>query len=495
MKRSKFSLSHYHQTTFDMGELVPIGLVPACPGDSFKHHTSMLTRAVAMLAPVMHKLNLHIHHWFVPMRLVWVDWEDFITGGSTGNAAPVFPTITFASVAKGSLANYLGVPVSATPVTVSALPFRMFNMIWNEKYRDQDIQTARVISTASGADTTTDTTLPYVCWDKDFFTTSRPWTQLGSAVTIPLTGNAPVERVPGNTNTALLRDAATGNLSGTFQLASSAGDLVPNGAPSTKLQLDPNGTMRANLSSVSGVALSDLRTAAGVQRFRENNAAFGYRYSDFLNYRFGISKQDARLQEPEYLGGGRQVMQFSEVIQTAQGSDPVGTLRGHGIGAIRTNAYRAFIPEHGYILSLAFLRPQPIYANALQKHWSLNLKEQWPTKELEAIGRQPIYNREIYVNHSTPSGVFGYQNQYENWRRMHSRLSGDFADLGAGFFGSWTMARFFTSDVALNNTFLQCNPSKRNFASTSTDAFLAMANHKIAVRRFLNKDGSYTAIK
>ena len=199
MKRNKFSLSHYKLLSCDMGELVPIGLTEVLPGDTIQQATSTLVRVSPLLAPVMHPVHIRIHHWFVPHRLVWEDWEDFITGGPDGMDASAFPTIITTYSAGppatgtgvvGGLADYMGVP-PYIPQEVSALPFRAYALIWNEWYRDQDLQTPLVIDKGSGPDTTTNMTLQNVDWEKDCFTSARPWTQKGPEVTIPLVGDAP----------------------------------------------------------------------------------------------------------------------------------------------------------------------------------------------------------------------------------------------------------------------------------------------------------------
>ena len=184
MKRAKFNLSHYKLLTFDQGELVPCSLVEVLPGDTFQMASSALIRVTPLLAPVMHPVQVRIHHWFVPHRLVWDDWEKFITGGPDGFDASVFPTVDFASnePAVGSLGDYLGVPATAAGPVVSALPFRGYALIWNEWYRDQDLQTELVIDKTSGPDTTTSLILQNVAWEKDYFTSARPWIQKGPEV-------------------------------------------------------------------------------------------------------------------------------------------------------------------------------------------------------------------------------------------------------------------------------------------------------------------------
>ena len=195
MRRNKFNLSHTKLLTCNQGELVPCGITEVLPGDSFQHNASVLVRTNPLLAPVMHPVNTRVHHWFVPTRLLWDDWEKFITGGPDGFDDSVYPTLNVgvAGAAIGSLADYLGVPTGVNNLIVSALPFRAYSLIWNEFYRDQDLQTALTISKASGPDTTTNIQLQNVAWEKDYFTTARPWTQKGPEITIPLGTTAPVQ--------------------------------------------------------------------------------------------------------------------------------------------------------------------------------------------------------------------------------------------------------------------------------------------------------------
>lgn len=209
MKRSKFNLSHTKLLSCDTGELIPCGLLEVLPGDTIQHGMSVLVRASPLLAPIMHKVDCKVHHWFVPHRLTFDGWEDFITGGSDGEDDTVFPTMTVDNddVAVGDLLDYLGVP-PLTAATFSALPARAYGLVFNEYYRDQDLDTPVVVSTAAGADTTTSKVLQRVRWAKDYFTAARPWEQKGPSITLPLGTTAPVK----NDGTAAIgvMDAAGG---------------------------------------------------------------------------------------------------------------------------------------------------------------------------------------------------------------------------------------------------------------------------------------------
>lgn len=485
MKRAKFSLSNYKLFSCDMGELVPCGITEVLPGDTIQQSTSALIRCSPLLAPVMHPVHCRIHHWFVPHRLVWDDWEDFITGGPDGMDASVFPTITIgggSGAAVGSLADYLGVPTGVNNIEVSALPFRGYALIWNEWYRDQDLQTVLTVDTTSGADTTTNTTLQNCDWEKDYFTSARPWEQKGPSITIPLGTSAPVGGIgftgsPAMSNPATVRDG-TGLTSYTNSVNAGAG-LQIRATTATPASTVPS--VFADLTNASAITVTALREAMSLQRFEEARARYGSRYVEYLRY-LGVRSSDARLQRPEYLGGGRQTIQFSEVLQTAEGTDPVGELRGHGIGALRSNRYRRFIEEHGYIFTVMSIRPRTMYAQGLFRHWNRRTKEDFWQQELQHIGQQEVLNKEVYAAHASPDGVFGYQDRYDEYRRTESSIAGEFRTTTLDY---WHMARIFGSDPALNASFVSCVPTERTFAVPSQDVIYVQANHSIQARRMV----------
>lgn len=491
MKRDKFSLSHYKLLSCNQGQLVPIGLTEVLPGDTIQQATSLLVRVSPLLAPVMHPVHVRIHHWFVPHRLVWDDWEDFITGGPDGDDASVFPTITFGGgtgAAVGSLADYMGVTPSVNNLTVSALPFRAYALIFNEWYRDQDLVNPLVVSTASGADTTTSVAIQNVAWEKDYFTSARPWAQKGPDITLPLGTMAPVNSTNtdirfsvSGTNRSLTGDAAT---QGAFW-----SDVTAAVAARFSTTANSSG-LYADLSAATAASINDLREAFALQRYEENRARYGSRYTEYLAF-LGVRSSDARLQRPEYLGGGKQVIQFSEVLQTAPTTDGddevgVGNLKGHGIGAVRSNRYRRFFEEHGYILSFVSVKPKTMYAQALHRTWNRRIKEDFFQKELQHIGQQEILNKEIYAAHATPDGTFGYQDRYDEYRRAESSIAGDFRTT----LNYWHMARIFASDPALNASFITSDPTTRINAVPSEDTLWIMANHSIQARRLLARSGN-----
>lgn len=494
MKRSKFSLSHYRFQSLNMGDLVPCGLIEVLPGDTFQHATNMLVRVSPLVAPVMHPVHARIHHWYVPHRLVWEDWESFITGGEDGMDASVFPTMTLGNSAQvvGSLSDYLGLPQVDGQV-VSALPFRGYALIWNEWYRDQDLQEKVPIDIASGSDSTTNKNLLQVAWEKDYFTTARPWTQKGPQVTIPLSGNAPIIGlgiVEGSAPTA-----GPKNVVETDRTTSYPNYYQDQPNPTLVARANASGVdaapyIRADLDGVSAVAINDLRLAFALQRYEEARARYGSRYVEYLRY-LGVRSSDARLQRPEYLGGGKQTIQFSEVLQTAPttaGEDSgVGNLKGHGIGALRSNRYRRFFEEHGYVFSFMSVKPRTVYSQSLNRTWLRRVKEDFYQKELAHIGQQEIHNREVYAAHTVPDGVFGYQDRYDEYRRQESSVAGEFRDT----LNYWHMAREFAADPVLNESFIKANPTNRVFADqTGSHTLYVMASHSIQARRIIAATGA-----
>lgn len=493
MKRSKFSLSNYKLLSCDMGELVPCGLTEVLPGDSIQQATSALIRCSPLLAPVMHPVHVRIHHWFVPHRLTWEDWEDFITGGPDGMDTSVFPTITFGGgtgAAIGSLADYLGIPTGVNNLVASALPLRAYGLIYNEWYRDQDLQSELVVDVGSGPDTTTNTALQNCAWEKDYFTAARPWEQKGPAITIPLGTTAPVKGIG-------LVDGVT--VSETDRTVRESGALTSTTVydRTVNLSTDNNyarivgaggttgsGTglnVYADLTGASAITINALREAMALQRYEEARARYGSRYTEYLRY-LGVRSSDARLQRPEYLGGGSQVIQFSEVLQTAEGTNPVGELRGHGISAARTNRYRRYFEEHGYVISLISARPKTIYQQGLHRTWNRRTKEDFWQEELQHIGQQEVLNKEIYAAHSNPDGTFGFTDRYAEYRETESTVAGEFKDTALNF---WHMGRIFSGDPALNSSFVTCVPPERSFAVPSEDVLYIMCKHSIQARRLV----------
>lgn len=497
MKRNKHSLSFYRLLSADLGALVPIGWFEVLPGDTVQHSASALVRAAPLLSPVMHPLVVRIHHWYVPNRLMWSGWEDFITGGPTGTDVSAPPTKTLNSAATvGSLADHLGVPTGVNGLKFSSFPVRAYYRIWNEWYRDQDLEASIFEGTTqTGGDAVFAGTnaLQQISWEKDYFTSSRPWEQKGPQVTLPLGTSAPIRGLgvqDGVTPASLAtyRDSTGALMTGQFGVgltATSAFRTQNSGV--TGPSNTPNIT--ADLTLATAASVNQIRQAMAIQRFEEARARYGSRYVEYLRY-LGVRSSDGRLQRPEYLGGGKQVISFSEVVQSGPSASPdqanvVGALKGHGIGALRSNRYRRFIEEHGIVISLLSVRPKTIYMNGLDRKFNRLVKEDYWQKELEHIGQQAVKNKEVYAAHATPDGTFGYQDRYDEYRRSESGVAGEFRSV----LNYWHMARDFGSTPALNASFVSCVPTLRTFASSSTDPLYVMVNHSIQARRLVARSG------
>lgn len=473
MKRTKHNLSHYKMFSADMGRLIPISCYEILPGDSVQQNSVAFIRAAPMLAPPMSPVHARIHHFFVPCRLLWDGFEDFITGGAQGTPVPAFPTIVSSGdedwTATKTLSDYLGVPPATTSTTVSALPFRAYNLIWNEYYRDQDLQTEVAISKGNGSDTTTSVDIQNCCWEKDYFTVARPWEQKGPQVTIPLQGLANV-----GTSTTF---GQTGDFVG---ITTSRGIRSTAGG-----DLGVSQALVAHLASgTSGVNISLMREALALQRWEEARAMWGSRYTEYLAY-LGVRSSDARLQRPEYLGGGSTVLQFSEVLQTGTGTTPVGTLRGHGIASMRSNRFRRYFEEHGFVFTLLSVKPRTLYNNIVPRMFYRFNRDEWFTKEFELVGAQEIYNREVYRETVNPTGIFGYVDRFQDYRSIPHTIAGDYRTT----LDFWHFARMFGSAPALNADFVKCVPPERPFAVPSEDVLWIMARNSVVARRMVGPSG------
>jgi len=472
-----------------MGQLIPLAWYEALPGDTIQHATSALIRVAPLLAPVMHPVRVRMHHWFVPLRLIWEDFEDFITGGPDGNYTAVPPKRSQSAVTLGDLAHHLGVPFNSYSPNLewSALPERAYALIFNEHYRDQDLVSELTVDTSSGTDSTTPIVVQKCAWEKDYFTTARPWEQKGDEITISIGDSAPVTGIAARTQNygaygSTLYDSTGASPSyATSKLIDNGTDMrfeVEEGASGY-----PN--IQADLSAAEGVSINELRLALAMQRYQEARAQYGSRYVEYLRY-LGVRSSDARLQNPEYLGGGRQIIQFSEVLNSADaGGDVVGTMRGHGIAAMRSNRFRRFFEEHGIVMTILSVIPKSIYTTSLHKGFSRVTKEDYFQKELQFIGDQAVLNKEIQTDHSSREDVFGYQHRYDNYRSIPSTIAGEFANT----LDYWHYAREFAGDVALNSSFVTSTPTKRVNAAPASDCLYIMANHSIQARRMLAKYG------
>lgn len=492
-KRSKFNLGHTHLTSMKMGYLVPVMCQECLPGDTWQGDTKLFLRMAPLLAPVMHRLNITISTFFVPTRIIWDDFESFITGGPNGTDDSVPPTVSITPTV-GSLADHLGLPLTENAITVSALPFRAMSLIWNDRYRDQDLQDPVEFSTESGPDDTTPTELFRAAWGKDYFTTARPSPQKGPQLVLPIGEYAPVEYFRNPLEASKVVAHATGQPT-TIDHAlwtSNNGILYPEENTGIALDIDPRGNYRVDLSQATGVDINLLRQYLAMQTMNERRSLFGSRYEDLLHY-WNLPTQDSRLQLPEIISNHNSLVQFSEVLQTSQsltGTDTgVGSMAGHGVGASRSGRWRYFCYEHGYIMTFLTVRPQAVYTQGIERMWSRETRYDYWNPEYQHIGQRPVLSQEVYADGTeADKEVFGYQNQYDEYRRAKNYVSGEFKTT----LDYWHMARVFENRPSLNGEFITADPTDRIFQLSETlgDQLYVMVNNDIICKRLVDRQGN-----
>lgn len=495
LPRNRHSLSHYRLATHDMGYLVPVAALEVLPGDKFFHASRVLMRVQPLLKPVMHPVEVRLHHWFVPNRLLWDDWDDFIT---RKDPELTIPTIDFTTASDPHpLVDHLGVPPTANQ-TLNALPIRAYNAIWNHAYRDQDLIDEVDLD---------DLELKRIAWKKDYFTTARLEPQQGdAAIDIPFSaGQAPVRGIGfGNVDAGVTVDWDVN--SGADDVHESGGiDTVPantdgnrwarnSAAADVVLRQHATATAYPNVyadlsNATAGININEFRQAMAQQRYLEHRNRYGSRHEDYLRF-LGINPSDARLQNPEYLGGGKNTISFSEVLSTADsGSASVGDLSGHGISALSTRKYRRFFEESGIVLSLLSVRPETIYMQQLHRMWLRRTVFDFWQKELEMMGPQEIFTKELYGLHANSTDVFGYNGRHDEYRHHPSYVSGSFRDGGTE--EDWHLGRDFSSSPSLNQSFLDCIPTDRIYADTATPELYSMISHNITAIRAVSKVAKY----
>lgn len=501
--RNSFDLSHSKKFSMNMGTLTPFLTQEVVPGDSFNITQEQMIRMAPMVAPVMDKVRVDTHFFFVPNRLLWEGWEDFITQPENPlNPAPFFQLPINQPVENGSLMDYLGYPTGQTyQRKFNPFPIAGYRKIYNEYYRDQNLQSELDTDLIDGLNAKVTATTGFDIWNtpqlqqslykrawaKDYFTSALPFPQKGQAVTIGLAGTAPI-----------LYDSSGGrtsyeNENGTFSTLPPSAQFADGGDGTLKLvdigkatAINTNNAsqLKADLSNATAITINDLRTASKLQEWLEVNARSGSRYIESIKAHYGVTSRDARLQRPEFLGGGSSNISFSEVLQQSASDDtsPQGNMSGHGInvGNSRNVNYRA--EEHGFIIGIISVKPDNTYHNPTPK-WSTRLDPLDYLFPLFAqLGEQPILNYEVKGDYSqaTADDVFGYQSKYAEYKNAFSTVHGDFKT-NLDF---WHMARKFESDPILNKEFIEADPTQRIFAVTDeTDKLYVMLFNKIQAVR------------
>jgi len=469
IQRSTFDRSHGLKTTFDAGELIPVYVDEALPGDTFSCNMTAFARLATPIHPTMDNAFMDSHFFSVPIRLVWDDFEEFM--GETKNytasgtarldetpdftvATPVPPTITApgGGELEGTLSDYFGIPTKQAGIQFSALWHRAYNLIWNDWFRDENLQKFAVVSTASGADTTTNQLVLNRGKRHDYFTSALPWPQKGADVTLPLGVSAPVA-----VNAPMTDSGSTGQFQvqftdGLYDLGTNANYLY--GSSSTPAG-DP---LYADLTNATSATINQLRLAFATQKFLEKQARSGSRYIEVIKGHFNVTSPDARLQRPEYCGGGSSPVNISPVAQTSatDSTSPQGNLSAIGTSVLTGHSFTKSFTEHSILMGVVSVRTDLTYQQGLNRMFSRNTiyDYYWPT--LSTIGEQAVLNKEIYADGSAnDEKVFGFQERYAEYRYKPSSVTGRFRSNATTSLESWHYAQEYSQLPVLGQAWIQ----------------------------------------
>nr|WAE43364.1 MAG: major capsid protein [Microviridae sp.] len=468
--RSVFNLSYEKKLTCDMGQLIPIMCDEVVPGDVWSIGNEIVIRFQPLVAPIMHEINCYVHYFFVPYRLLWSDWEEFITGGSDGESVYSIPTWNPSSYLVGSLWDYLGFPGGTVPVGALPMSFPRdaYNFIYNEYYRDET-HIPEVLLTQE--------TVLNRCWEKDYFTSALPWLQRGTAPALPISGISHAIW----SNADFIGSVSAGNFAG-FNTTADPKIYVANaqGKANAEAFFDSN---TVDLSNAITFNVSDLRLTFQIQKWLERNARAGIRYTEFLKSHFGVSPRDERLQRPEYIGGSKSPVIISEVLKTSTTdvTSPQGNLAGHGITVDRrfVGKYRA--TEFGLIMGIMSIMPRSAYQQGINRQWLRQTKYDFYFPEFANLSEQAIQQVELFAGGvgSINTSIWGYQGRYDEMRVKQSMVCGHMATT----FDYWHLARQFTPTPLLNESFIKCIPDKRIFAVQDEDGLIVNIGNLIKAVR------------
>jgi hypothetical protein len=500
--KNTFSLSHDVKLSFKMGQLIPTCVVPAMPGDYFNINVENLVRFAPLVSPVMHKVEIFTHFFFVRNKILWPEWDDW----QRGESSSAHPNISIgtSSANTGSLGHYIGYkdPASGT-YTANILPAAAYVKIWDDWYRSDHLQTEQFTELIAGGNGAAYSSIvagdPFLRnFEHDYFTAALPSAQLNSAVDIPLvdTTTTTVDLLGSTTGTAqqvrLASDHSIHAANSSLESQLTSGDLTHSGT--TDVVIDPNGTLGVNVGA-DAASITTLRRAFRLQEFLEKQMRGGNRMIEHQLVTYGERIPDYRADRSIYLGGARHNMVISEVLATAEGtSTEVGDFAGHGIGYGTGKNFNHKCTEYGWIIGITSVMPKTAYYQGLERKFHVPVD--WldlPIPDFAHIGEEAILDKELYIDAASPDATFGYIPRYSSWRFENSKVFGDFSTSSLEHFH---LARKFATEPSLNGTFLECDatqgassPLTRIFADRTGDHIWAHVFNNITVQRRLPKFG------
>ncbi|WNK14906.1 MAG: major capsid protein [Microvirus sp.] len=486
IERSAMDRSSSLDTTFDGGLLIPVLCDDILPGDTINLNIEKLIRLNTPILPLMHNVYVDTHVWFVPNRLLWTNWQKFM--GEQTNPADSISYVTpklnsVANIALSSISDYMGLPVGIpvpTAAGVTCFDWRAYNLIWNQWYRDENLQNSVTINTGDGPDAVTDYALLYRGKRKDYFTGALPWAQKGATVTIPLGTSAPVS-IRGNDTQPYAHTSGTGDalvtvVSGAIKTGAATGAIRWGNSANAWGDTGLVGT--ADLSTATAASINLFRQSFAVQHLLERDARGGTRYVELLHSHFGVVSPDARLQRPEFLGGGSSPLLIHPVAQTSvtSGSSPLANLAAVGTSTGGHSVVHSFV-EHGVLMVLMSVRAELKYYQGIDRRRTRNTRYDYYWPSFAHLGEQAILNQEIYYQNNGVTAdtlTFGYQERYGEYRYGASKLTGLMRPGVAGTLSAYNLAQAFSALPALNDTFVrQSDPWSRVVAVNTEPTFRA----------------------
>lgn len=460
IQRSSFDRSSGYKTTLDAGYLVPFFVDEALPGDTFNCSLNAFARLATPIKPIMDNLYMDTQFFAVPLRLVWDNFQKFngeqINPGDSTDY--VIPTITSPTggYPTHSLYDYMGIPTGIAGIQHSALFLRAYNLIYNNWYRDENLQDSLTVPTGDGPDVDTIYTLQRRGKRHDYFTSALPWPQKGPSVELPLGSTAPISFVQ-NDGSISSQITANSNFNGSSETVGTLPDsgLLPDSSP-----------MVANLTNATAATINVIREAFQIQKLYERDARGGTRYTEIVRAHFGVTSPDARLQRPEYLGGGSSPVTVTPIAQTsgspgtgAYTETPQGNLSALGTTQISGHGFSKAFTEHCIIIGIVSVRADMTYQQGLNKMWTRRTRFDFYWPALSHLGEQAILNREIYAQGTAADDlVFGYQERYAEYRYKPSLITGEMRSSFAQSLDIWHLGQDFAALPLLNDEFIVENP-------------------------------------